>query len=141
MDVHRRHETEMFNKVKPRFSERFILSLTKCKTCLVLDDELNVLSISKYMRNLKPLNVSKDNLNTDLSDDLKHLKEGLVDLQPIGSLIKVAKSSDQARCLLRCLDLLVSRSQYNTQKKVLLQQKSDEFVSITSGRGRGKSVC
>ena len=44
MDVHRTYETEMFNKVKPRFNERFILSLTKCKTCLVLDDELNVKS-------------------------------------------------------------------------------------------------
>ena len=79
-------------------------------------------------------------MNTDLSDDLKHLKEGLVDLQPIGSSIKIAKTSDQVRCLLRCLDLLVSRSQYNSQKKALLQQKSDKFVSITSGRGRGKSA-
>lgn len=46
MDVHSRYRTEAHHEVTPRFSERFILSLADCKTCLVLDDELNILPIS-----------------------------------------------------------------------------------------------
>lgn len=31
----------------PRFNERFVLSLGKCPSCLVCDDELNILPLSK----------------------------------------------------------------------------------------------
>ena len=38
MDVHQRYRTEAFSSVEPRFNERFILSLTDCKSCIVMDD-------------------------------------------------------------------------------------------------------
>ena len=47
MDVHQRYKTTAHAIVKPRFNERFILSLTNCENCLVIDDELNVLPIVK----------------------------------------------------------------------------------------------
>ena len=47
MDVHSRYRTEGAGDVVPRFNERFILSLGKCNNCLVCDDELNVLPLSK----------------------------------------------------------------------------------------------
>lgn len=43
MDVHNRLRTESHHEIVPRFNERFILSLSDCKSCLVLDDELNIL--------------------------------------------------------------------------------------------------
>jgi hypothetical protein len=46
MDVHSRYRTEAHDDVTARFNERFILSLGSCESCLVVDDELNVLPIS-----------------------------------------------------------------------------------------------
>jgi hypothetical protein len=43
MDVHSRYRTEAHQDVVARFNERFILSLGSCDSCLVIDDELNVL--------------------------------------------------------------------------------------------------
>ncbi len=37
-----------------RFNERFLLSLTACQACIVMDDELNVLPISSHIRTLEP---------------------------------------------------------------------------------------
>ena len=46
MDAHTRYRTQSHFDVVARFNERFLLSLTSCETCLVLDDELNVLPLS-----------------------------------------------------------------------------------------------
>jgi tRNA(Met) C34 N-acetyltransferase TmcA len=55
MDVHSRYRTEGGNggDVVPRFNERFILSLGRCNNCLICDDELNILPLSK--RNISRL--------------------------------------------------------------------------------------
>jgi tRNA(Met) C34 N-acetyltransferase TmcA len=53
-DVHSRFRTESHADVTGRFNERFILSLTGCQSCVVMDDELNVLPISSHIRNIKP---------------------------------------------------------------------------------------
>jgi len=47
MDVHSRYRTEGSGDVVPRFNERFILTLGRTSSCLVCDDELNILPISK----------------------------------------------------------------------------------------------
>ena len=49
MDIHTRYRTEAHHEIIPRFNERFILSLSGCKSCIVLDDELNILPISSKM--------------------------------------------------------------------------------------------
>jgi N-acetyltransferase 10 len=52
MDCHKRYSTDAHKIVKPRFNERFLLSLADCDNCLVIDDELNILPItSKYFVN------------------------------------------------------------------------------------------
>lgn len=51
MDVHSRYRTESSGDVVPRFNERFILSLAGCANCLVCDDELNILPLSKKSLN------------------------------------------------------------------------------------------
>lgn len=77
-----------------RFNERFILSLGSCDDCLVLDDELNVLPISRA-KDITPIE------DTDLKGkgkaelELKELKDGLADTKPVGELITLAKTVDQ----------------------------------------------
>ena len=52
MDVHNRFRTEAHKIVQPRFNERFILSLSNCKTCIAIDDELNILPLTQNIRNI-----------------------------------------------------------------------------------------
>ncbi|KAL7992270.1 hypothetical protein Chor_016526 [Crotalus horridus] len=55
MDVHSRYRTEAHQDVVGRFNERFILSLVSCKTCVVVDDQLNILPISSHAANISAL--------------------------------------------------------------------------------------
>ena len=55
MDAHARFRTEAHVEVTPRFNERFILSLASCASCLVVDDELNVLPISSHIKGIRPV--------------------------------------------------------------------------------------
>ena len=50
MDVHSRYRTEAHQDVVNRFNERFILSLASNKSCIVLDDQLNILPTSSHTR-------------------------------------------------------------------------------------------
>ncbi|XP_014674261.1 PREDICTED: N-acetyltransferase 10-like [Priapulus caudatus] len=53
MDVHSRYRTEAHCDVVGRFNERFILSLASCRTCVVMDDQLNVLPMSSHVLNVE----------------------------------------------------------------------------------------
>jgi N-acetyltransferase 10 len=55
MDVHQRYRTDAHSEVEPRFNERFLLSLSKNKNCVVMDDELNILPISDHINEVKPV--------------------------------------------------------------------------------------
>lgn len=55
MDVHSRYRTDAHQVVEPRFNERFILSLSDCRTCIVIDDELNILPITAHANEIKPV--------------------------------------------------------------------------------------
>ena len=50
MDVHARYRTEAHQLIKPRFNERFIMSLKSNNNCIFLDDKWNFLSISNAMK-------------------------------------------------------------------------------------------
>ncbi|CAK7242110.1 MAG: N-acetyltransferase 10 [Sporothrix thermara] len=137
MDVHARYRTEAHTDVVPRFNERFILSLGGCDACLVIDDELNVLPISQG-KEVKPLPPPGD--EDDEDDDgeggsrsanqrkLDELKDSLSDTPPIGSLVPLARTLDQAQALLTFTDALAEKSLQGT-------------VALTAARGRGKSAA
>lgn len=77
-----------------RFNERFILSLGSCDDCLVLDDELNILPISRG----KDIASIEDGVLKGKSkeeSELKELKDELFDTKPVGELVKLAKTIDQ----------------------------------------------
>ncbi|RDX55888.1 DUF699-domain-containing protein [Lentinus brumalis] len=125
MDVHSRYRTSAHDSVVARFNERFILSLGSCDDCLVLDDELNVLPISRG-KDIKPL--EEDRGKSKEESELKDLKDSLADTKPIGELVKLAKTIDQAQAILTFVDAIAEKTLSST-------------VTLTAGRGRGKSAA
>ncbi|KAK3385029.1 GNAT acetyltransferase 2-domain-containing protein [Podospora didyma] len=128
MDVHSRYRTEAHDDVVARFNERFILSLGSCESCLVIDDELNVLPISggKGVKTLPPRDL--DEAASASKTELQKIKQSLQDTQPIGSLIQLARTTDQAKSLLTFVDSIAEKTLRNT-------------VTLTAARGRGKSAA
>ncbi|KAG5457516.1 MAG: N-acetyltransferase 10, partial [Olpidium bornovanus] len=118
VDVHARYRTEAHNDVVARFNERFILSLSTCETCLVVDDELNPA--------VRRFSAFADITGKEL--ELKELKESLAGTEPIGLLVGCAKSLDQAKALLTFVDAISEK----TLKSI---------VTLTAARGRGKSAA
>lgn len=127
MDVHSRYRTEAHSDVIARFNERFILSLSSCETCLVVDDELNVLPISAG-KNVKPLPIKASTEKTAEEIELAELKESLQDTEPVSSLVKNARTIDQAKAILTFVEAISEKSLRST-------------VALTAGRGRGKSAA
>lgn len=135
MDVHSRYRTESSADVVPRFNERFILSLARCRNCLVCDDELNVLPISrKTLSGLIPDQVQKGDAGevviqeTVEEQELKDLKQSLIETPHVGVLVDLAKTADQAKALLVFLEACSEKT-----NKALT-------VAMTAARGRGKSA-
>lgn len=128
MDVHSRYRTEAHDDVTARFNERFILSLGGCESCLVIDDELNVLPISggKNVKALPPPDL--DEPKTEKQKELDNMKDSLQDTQPVGSLVTLAKTVDQAKALLTFVDAIAEKTLRST-------------VTLTAARGRGKSAA
>ncbi|KAI5846932.1 GNAT acetyltransferase 2-domain-containing protein [Tricharina praecox] len=129
MDVHSRYRTEAHGDVVARFNERFILSLSDCANCLVVDDELNVLPISggRNVQALPPVSSADEALRPE-QKELQELKESLADVQPSGSLVEITKTVDQAKAVMTFVDAIADKSLRST-------------VTLTAGRGRGKSAA
>ncbi|XP_024255288.1 RNA cytidine acetyltransferase [Oncorhynchus tshawytscha] len=129
MDVHSRYRTEAHQDVVGRFNERFILSLSSCKTCVVIDDQLNVLPISSHIANIKPVppKTQEDSLSPR-EQELIELKESLQDTQPVGVLVDSCKTMDQAKAVLKFIEAISEKTLRST-------------VALTAARGRGKSAA
>ena len=141
MDVHARYRTESSGDLVPRFNERFLLSLAKCKNCLVCDDELNVLPVSrKTLRGLDPSVTGQRPIEkgdageiiqqeTPEEVELRELKESLLDTPHIGVLVDLARTVDQAKALLVFLQACSEKTH------------TTSTVAMTAARGRGKSAA
>lgn len=128
MDVHSRYRTEAHDDVVARFNERFLLSLGKCDSCLVIDDEMNVLPISggKDVQALPPPDL--DDTKTEQEIELSNIKDENEEKEPVGSLVKLAKTVDQAKALLTFAEAISEKTLRST-------------VTLTAARGRGKSAA
>nr|GEY61617.1 RNA cytidine acetyltransferase 1-like [Tanacetum cinerariifolium] len=85
-------------------------------SCMVMDDELNLLPISSHMKSVTPVKVQKDSEGfSEAERDLKDLKEKFKDAMPFGPLIKQCYTLDQERL--------------------------SSTVALLAGRGRGKSAA
>ena len=128
MDVHARYRTEAHGDVVARFNERFILSLGSCESCLVIDDEMNVLPISGGKSVVEKKMLEDDDARTAADRELEEIKESLRETQPIGSLVQLAKTTDQAKALLTFVEAISEKTLAST-------------VALTAARGRGKSAA
>ncbi|KAH8114397.1 DUF699-domain-containing protein [Phellopilus nigrolimitatus] len=127
MDVHSRYRTSSHDSVVARFNERFILSLGSCDDCLVLDDELNVLPISRG-KDITPVDETYPSKGKGKADiELVELRSNLADIKPAGELVKLARTLDQAQAILTFVDAIAEKTLSST-------------VTLTAARGRGKSA-
>lgn len=116
-------------QVKPRFVERFFLSLTKSNRFLAVDEEFNILKMSeRTVKSLKPdgvqgnVVVSKRQSAEDVElEKIKSQCEGNVK-----AIVSLCVTLCQAKSVLTFLDALSERAKTT--------------VSLTSARGRGKSA-
>ena len=142
MDVHKRYRTASTDEEPvARFNERFLLSLSACADCLLLDDELNVLPVSNG-RDIRPLPetqssqstggvgaaVRRDAATREREENIAALRADVSETRVVGDVIRHAKTMDQATAVLTILDVLASSSLSTT-------------VTLTAGRGRGKSAA
>ncbi|GAA5876392.1 hypothetical protein JCM8547_003026 [Rhodosporidiobolus lusitaniae] len=139
MDVHSRYRTSMSDAAPvARFNERFLLSLGANPSCLVVDDELNVLPISagKDIQPIDPdmgVGVARSSSKGKRREqegeaELVALKESMSDTKGVGDVIAEARTLDQAKAILTFTDAITSKSLSQT-------------VSLTAARGRGKSAA
>ncbi|GJZ98481.1 RNA cytidine acetyltransferase 1 isoform X1 [Tanacetum coccineum] len=130
MDVHERFRTESHSEAPTgRFNERFLLSLASCGSCMVMDDELNLLPISSHMKSVTPVKVQKDSEGfSEAERDLKDLKEKFKDAMPFGPLIKQCYTLDQGKAVMTFLN-------------AILKERLSSTVALLAGRGRGKSAA
>ncbi len=101
-----------------------------CESCLVVDDELNVLPISggKNVKPLPPPDPDSDHLKSPEQKELEGTKETLRETAPVGPLVQLARTLDQAKALLTFVDVISEKTLRNT-------------VTLTAARGRGKSAA
>ncbi|XP_060086378.1 RNA cytidine acetyltransferase-like [Ylistrum balloti] len=129
MDVHSRYRTESHQDVVGRFNERFLLSMSSCKNCMVIDDQFNLLPLSSHIVNIQP--VPSKSLEDEVSPELQELrtlKESLQDTQPVGALVNTCKTLDQGKALLKFVEAISEKTLRST-------------VVMTAARGRGKSAA
>ncbi|KAL1567967.1 RNA cytidine acetyltransferase 1-like [Salvia divinorum] len=129
MDVHERFRTESHSLATGRFNERFLLSLASCKSCIVMDDELNILPISSHIKSITQLPVQEDSEGlSEAERELKSLKEQLNGETPVGPLIRKCCTMDQGKAVVAFLDAILDKNLRRT-------------VALLAGRGRGKSAA
>lgn len=129
MDAHKKFKSEGdSDDIEPRFNERFILSLGACRSCLVMDDEMNVLSVSHDTLNaIEPLENSARHVIKD-DEELIRIKQDTADTLPIGKVVALTKTADQAKAIIAFGEVISEKTMKHT-------------MSLTAGRGRGKSAA
>ncbi|EDQ88941.1 uncharacterized protein MONBRDRAFT_32524 [Monosiga brevicollis MX1] len=126
MDVHSRYRTEAHQHVVPRFNERFLLSLKAMPTCLMLDDQLDIIPWARQTLRIEPAPRHEESVDPN-ETELKELKQSLADTQPAGSLVARARTLDQAAALLKFVEAISEKTLRST-------------LTLTAARGRGKSA-
>ena len=106
MDVHQRYRTEAFSDIEPRFNERFILSLSECKSCIFMDDELNILPISSHIDKIQPVEAGQI-INKKAAKELDSLQKDLAEKEIIGALLSTAKTLDQGKVIMSLVEVLM----------------------------------
>ncbi|KAJ7708038.1 NAT10 protein [Mycena olivaceomarginata] len=128
MDVHSQYRTASHDSVVARFNQCFILSLGSCEDCLFLDDQLNVLPISRG-KDITPLDDDSVPKSSPDQAQLKDLRQTLADTTPAGPLLTLSKTLDQAQALLTFIEAI---SEKTLSHPALAHGYSNIFVTSPS---------
>lgn len=102
---------------------------------MVVDDELNVLPIFKFINEIKSEEsntISLSNKDSHLTSEQKLLKKWLKDTSDtpvVHEILKLCKTSDQCSAV---NDLIAHFTEFKKETCI-------KNISVTSGRGRGKT--
>ena len=149
MDAHNRYRSSTRFDTVGRFNERFLLSLTTNPSCLVLTDSLDVVPFSQYSLKIDAIerdesdDLSKmvrvtqeqaelDTLKAQVSSKFDGVDPFKVPFAMESPLVALARTLDQAKALQAFLSSVISNP------GVVLGSR--QVVSLTAGRGRGKSA-
>eukprot|EP00826_Nyctotherus_ovalis_P064141 TRINITY_DN9403_c0_g4_i3.p1 TRINITY_DN9403_c0_g4~~TRINITY_DN9403_c0_g4_i3.p1 ORF type:complete len:953 (-),score=281.49 TRINITY_DN9403_c0_g4_i3:149-3007(-) len=137
MDVHDRFRTQGQQNIEPRFNERFILSLAKCQSCIVMDDELNVLPISSHIKDFPK---EPEELKGDV--EIEEAKRP----QPKkgSSLVAIKTAVKSSEALVRLVDLCRTADQAKAAVQLMegiAEKRMNLTMTVTAARGRGKSAA
>ena len=106
---------------------------------MAIDDELNILPLTQAIKDIKPVELPGQKHDetkkgatgeiylTDEQKQLKDLKMSLKDTKPLGNLVELCKTLDQASSVMLMVDSISEKSMKGT-------------IALTAGRGRGKSA-
>eukprot|EP00913_Durusdinium_trenchii_P016654 g15654.t1 len=157
--LHHNLRTETHTDTEPRFNERLVLSLKDCPACLVVDDELNILPLSKHAKAVRPMEVDEEiqageRPKTSNERELDELKETTADTQPIGPIVNVSKTLDQAKAVMSFVDAISEKTLNRTTLGGMIPERlvgqnvrlngSSPLrlrMALTAARGRGKSAA
>lgn len=101
-----------------RFTERFLMSLSFCEKCLIVDDEMHILPSRKKKR-------SKGEVLKDERPAVSEPADGN------NTVIGLAQTVDQAHAIQKMVNFISARELY--------QRGDAECMVLTAPRGRGKS--
>eukprot|EP00439_Symbiodinium_sp_Y106_P049252 s1167_g6.t1 len=144
MDAHHNLRTETHIDTEPRFNERrapdrLVLSLKDCSSCLVVDDELNILPLSRHAKASLPSAVKalkdedeeegdSERPKTANEKELEELKATTAEAVPLGPIVAASRTLDQAKAVMSFVDAISEKSLNRT-------------MALTAARGRGKSAA
>ncbi|XP_015791858.1 RNA cytidine acetyltransferase [Tetranychus urticae] len=104
------------------FNERFLLSLMSCPTFMAIGDNLKLIPLSNYA---EP-KISVEEVSED-ENELNVLKNSTADTQPLGCLLNCCKTLDQAKAVVKMVDVI--------------SKKERQVTCFMGPRGRGKSAA
>ncbi|ELP90547.1 hypothetical protein EIN_019460 [Entamoeba invadens IP1] len=123
MDINDRYRDESTDLVSSRFNERFVLSLSDNLCSVVISDELDVLPIFEHS-----LKIDKVEGKVEIRQELLDIRNSFSQIQYLNEIVKTTVTADQAKCVVKLFDCLKEKTLNST-------------ISITAGRGRGKSAA
>jgi len=128
MDCHSSYKSESQENVVGRFNERLVLSLKTCENCLVVNDEMKIVSLT--CRKLKELpHRTASQFMSENDKKLAELKETAQTGNDVilKAIANCCKTHDQIFALTKFL--------------LVIQEKNwNHTLSMTAARGRGKSA-